>query len=1136
MSNIHDAVGEFVAGNIERLVPHTDYPNELGALARAIEKLQGEARQLEDQRWIKTNTAEIAGDLQHATSFTDLSQRFMSGVAPLIRLGHGVFFIYEEQQKRLRQLGGYANRERSDPNQSFALGQSMVGQCAVERAPITITDPPEDYIRIPCCLGEGVPRRITLLPVVRNNNLLAVLELATFDQFSVREQALLDEMLPALAVSIEIFDRTVKTKRLLDETRRQAQDMERQAALLKDQQVEMEAQQQVIKATEAWYRGIIELAPDGLLVADEGGKIILANPQLQTMFGYAADELTGLPIETLLPQAVRHRHAGNLDSFLINPQGGQFDINGRELRARRKDGSEFPVEAGISMLPAVGGRRRSVCAAVRDITERKQIQDAMREAKDAAEEATKTKSDFLANMSHEIRTPMNAIIGMSHLALQTELDKKQRNYIAKVHQAGKNLLGIINDILDFSKIEAGKLSMESIDFRLEDVLDNLANLTGLKAEEKGLELLFDIAATMPTALVGDPLRLGQILINLGNNAVKFTDKGEIIMGAEMVAQTETDVELHFWVRDSGIGMTPEQCGKMFKSFSQADASTTRKYGGTGLGLAISKSLVELMKGRIWVESEVGKGSAFHFHARFGIQKEPQPRRMFSARELHGVRVLVVDDNTAAREILSAMVTTFGLEADSARDGQQALQMITEADEKQIPYALVLMDWKMPVMDGLETVERMRQGNLIKPPTVIMITGYAREEMLSVAAQRAVTVKSVLAKPVTASSLLEAIGDALDKGYVAESRHIETMESNTEAMAQLAGARILLVEDNEMNQEIAMELLSQAGIEVVLAVNGKEAVDTLDRDNRFDGVLMDCQMPVMDGYAATRAIRQNPALQKLPIIAMTANAMAGDREKVIECGMWDHIGKPINVVEMFATIAKWIKPAEIEAPSATTAAPKPEIGPEINIETKTVEKDSGALPPLPGIDVKAGLATTMNNEKFYRRMLVKFHDSQGGFANIFAAAQQDADPSAAERAAHTLKGTASTIGARDVAAAAAKLEHACKEHRDTAEIEALLSETITQLQPVVAALGQLSADGGAAAAIAPAISDEELRSRLAKLRGLLQDSDSEADNALSELLNKLSGSATAAALKPVADAIAAFDFDTALVELDKVEAQ
>jgi PAS domain S-box-containing protein len=784
-----------------------------------------------------------------------------------------------------------------------------------------------------------------------------------------------------------------------------------------------------------------------------------------------------------------------------------------------------PIDGRVVWIHAMGdvvrdadGKPTDMFGVTVDITAAKLAEDKLREAMQIAEDATKAKSDFLANMSHEIRTPMNAIIGMSHLALQTQLDKKQRNYIEKVKHAGENLLGIINDILDFSKIEAGKLAMEKTDFHLEDVMDNLANLVGMKTEDKGLELLFNCAADVPTSLVGDPLRLGQILINLGNNAVKFTEKGEIVVGVDKVAADDSGVELHFWVKDSGIGMTPEQCGKMFQSFSQADASTTRKYGGTGLGLVISKNLVELMQGRIWVESEAGKGSTFHFTARFGLQENPAPRRMFLAEELLGVRVLVVDDNASAREILSSMARQFGLEVDTAPDGQQALHLIVESEKKELPYDLVLMDWKMPVMDGVETVQHLRDEHLKKIPSIIMVTAYGREEALGSAEQRGVQLGTVLTKPVNPSTLLEAIGEVLGKGIAVETRASERADDHGDVMAQLSGARLLLVEDNDMNQELATELLQQAGIKVVIANHGQEALDILAKDAAFDGVLMDCQMPVMDGYTATREIRRNPAFKDLPIIAMTANAMTGDREKVLEAGMWDHIAKPLNVAEMYATIAKWVKPSG----AACGAAP-----------AASQQQPTGGLPTLPGIDVTAGLATTMNNLKLYTRMLIKFRDSQGSFSELFSAARQDSDPTAAERAAHTLKGTAGNIGARGVQAAAGELEQACHEGKKSSKIDGLLAKVLAELEPVVAGLQQVNTAEAAAAKAEPAIPAGELQAALDQLAALLADNDSAAGDLLSELLDKIDGTPQARALKPVVDAINDYDFDEALEKLKTV---
>ncbi len=526
---------------------------------------------------------------------------------------------------------------------------------------------------------------------------------------------------------------------------------------------EMIAQQAEIKKLLDEQQTIFENAPNGIVYTADG-VILRANKCIAENLGRAVHELVGAPGAIMFESQENYATFGGL----VAPQLGAGKDAHIEWEFAKKDGTKFIAHVSAQGIHLEGYQRVTVWV-FEDIAERKAAERETAEARRVAEEATKAKSDFLANMSHEIRTPMNAIIGMSHLALQTQLDKQQRNYIEKVNRSAENLLRIINDILDFSKIEAGKMSMEKIDFRLEDVMDNLANLVGIKAEEKGLELLFKTDPEIPTSLIGDPLRLGQVLVNLGNNAVKFTDKGEIVVGIEKLSEDDKAVELHFWVRDSGIGMTPEQCGKMFQSFSQADSSTTRKYGGTGLGLAISKNLIELMEGRVWVDSEVGKGSTFHFHARFGVQEEAMPRRMFHAEELHGVRVLVVDDNASAREIISSMAEGLGLAVDAARDGRQALTMAVEAEKRGDAYDLVLMDWQMPVMDGVETVRQLQDEHLVHVPAVIMVTAYGREEAIGSAEQRGVTLKSVLTKPVIVSTLLEAIGEALGKGFVSETR-------------------------------------------------------------------------------------------------------------------------------------------------------------------------------------------------------------------------------------------------------------------------------------------------------------------------------------------------------------------------------
>ncbi len=831
-------------------------------------------------------------------------------------------------------------------------------------------------------------------------------------------------------------------------------------------------------------------------------------------------------------QLIHPEDLGEMLTALDFHMQGKTDVFRAEVRMKTKSGDwKWILSVGKAFERDENAYASRVIGINLDINDSKNMENDLLMAKTSAEEATQAKSDFLANMSHEIRTPMNAIIGMSYLALETDLNNKQRNYVQKVHRSAESLLGIINDILDFSKIEAGKLDIEEVDFRLEDVMDNLSNLVGIKAEEKALELHFDVSPEVPTALIGDPLRLGQILINLGNNAVKFTESGgDVVIKVALKELVDDQVKVHFSIRDTGIGMTPEQQSKLFQSFSQADNSITRKYGGTGLGLTISKKLTELMDGDIWVESESGVGSTFHFTAKFGKQKNGMSQRLPVEADLGVLRILIVDDNATAREILSTILGGFGFQVDQANTGDQALELLKCADLSD-PYDLVFMDWKMPGKDGVETTKEIQKNELIENvPTVIMVTAYGREELSNAANQ--IDISGFLTKPVTASGLLDSILLAMGKDVVSDRHVAEKDELAENAIDHLQGANILLVEDNEMNQELAMELLTMNGLIVTIAENGQEALDELEKQS-FDGILMDCQMPVMDGYTATKAIRTQTEYESLPIIAMTANAMAEDKARVIASGMNDHIAKPINVNGMFITMAKWITPKEPKLRVKT----KSDSSTNDNIETE--------IPSVLGIDTEAGLAVTQNNKVLYLKLLKRFASSYQNFEQLFLNAVQDSDEQAAVRCAHTLKGTAGNIGAKAIQHAAKVLEQACEDAFEAGnlkvngeaneQIQVLLNDVIKELNPVVQELDKLSTPVKVVTE-SQVLNREQIKPLFIELEELIEDFDTDATDVLEQLEPMFLGTEYYQELSELTEAVDAYDFDTAATIFETLKKQ
>ncbi len=1060
---------------------------DMTARLEAEEALRAATESANTRAEDESSLAELASRLQGDLSVVEVAESILVGIVDVLNAPMASLYVMEEDG-RLHRRAQHAFPQGAETTKTLELGVGNVGQVAKSRRTSAFS-PDESAWSVAFSVGNITPKQVVTCPLVTGDVLAGVAEMYLFTELNDDQSRWLEKAAEIAASALRFAQET-----------------------------------SVRKEAEERTRLILESTGEGLFGLDTDGRATFVNPAVCEMLGFKPEELIGQAVHDLIHHS---RSDGEHYPAIECPMRASF-ADGVSARVDdevlwHRDGHPIAVEYTATPLLKEGEIVGAVVN-LRDITERKAAEGAMKQAKEIAEAASQAKADFLANMSHEIRTPMNAIIGMSHLALRTDLNPKQKDYLRKIQGSGQHLLGIINDILDFSKIEAGKLNIETIEFELEAVLENVASLIAEKASDKGLELLFDVDSDLVRGLEGDPLRIGQILINYANNAVKFTEEGEIIVRAVKAEETETDLLIRFEVQDTGIGLTSDQKAKLFQSFQQADASTTRKFGGTGLGLAISKKLSEMMGGEVGVESEPGAGSTFWFTARLGKGK-PQERPLLPDPDLRKRRVLVVDDSTQAREILCEMLASMTFRVNEAASGEKALSAIAEADTLADPYEIVILDWQMrPGIDGIETARRINEMKLNKIPRTVMVTAYGREEVFREAEKAGIEI--TLVKPVNPSILFDAAVRALGgdlKVSVTEEKEM-SFDVRDLDFSHIQGARILLAEDNLLNQQVAMELLTGVGFQVDLAENGEDAVALVVRHS-YDAVLMDMQMPLMDGETATREIRKNPQFEKLPILAMTANAMAGDRERCLEAGMNDHVAKPIDPGILFRTLLQWIPPkTDANFQSTQITESLPQISAISSLQT------------IEGLDVKGGLARVMGKHDLYERLLRQFTAGpESRTVETVCAQLGDGDPKAAERSAHSLKGVAGTLGAGELQQLAGGLEAAIKEGRSETEIEKHLKQVGQELTRIITAIRRALPDNGLSiAAKAVDVDWGKVKEAVQLLEELLENNDGSAMAVFGEsasLLHAAFGSAAVA----MEEAIAGWDFPAALEALQAAKA-
>ena len=854
------------------------------------------------------------------------------------------------------------------------------------------------------------------------------------------------------------------------------------------------------------YRNFIENIGDYFAMFSYEPKsavVSFITPAVEKIFGIQIDDVVNKPWTTTIkwdPQDIEKAMV-HVDRIV----DGRDSSSQIQLSFTHPDGTKRFCKSTSFAIRDNNGNCISINGILEDVTEHVKAENEIIIAKEEAEAAAKVKSDFLANMSHEIRTPMNAIMGMTHLVLDTDLEKKQRNYLNKIYRSSELLLGILNDILDMSKIESGKLNVEKISFDFSDVLEELKDSISFLLKDKNINLTYWINPETPQKLIGDPLRLRQIFLNLVSNAIKFTDKQEsdIIVRVEVQKYEDEKVILHFSVEDNGIGMSQEQLSKLFNAFVQGDTSTTRSFGGTGLGLVITKRLLELMDGKIWVESELGKGSKFHFSIPYTIDKNALKQKLETL--FNELNVLFVDDHDVIRQVFEETWKKIGYNLTTATNTEDALKYFKETKK---PFDLVITDWLMRGQDGVEFIKKIQENtNLQKQPKVIVVTAHNMIEVKE--AFSGLKIDGYLSKPICLSKLNDIVVKIFKKKNDSVKPTLNTSYISG-FLEDLKGAKVLLVEDNEINQELAVDLLEKGGISVVVASNGIEAIAKLDKE-KFDGILMDCQMPIMDGYEATKQIRKKEEYKDIPILALTANVMQTDIEKAIESGMNDQIIKPIRYLDMFSKMAKWIKPSGL-----------------VKFNTSiSKENESNGIPKIEGLDIDKGLDIVQNNKALYLKLLRKFRDTNGyDFAQEFKKTYNNGDFKTAERSIHTLKGVAGTIGATKLYNSSSKLNDACKNNLEESTIKELYLDVLDILNPLLSSLKIIDSQNTADNCSMDLDKDKAIL-LIEKINGLISDYDAQALDVIDDIKNISGINCYSSLIKELEYYVEKFDNDKAL---------